>query len=59
MGVWRFLTDDRGYGTVEVLVLTAGAAVIAGLIASALGPRFCAFHERTAQGLADILGSGF
>lgn len=57
--MWRFLADERGYGTVELLILVASGAAVAGLIASTLGPRFRAFHERAAQGLADILGSGF
>jgi Tfp pilus assembly protein FimT len=58
--VWRlFLKDTRGYGTVELLILVAAAAAIAGLVASTLTPEFGDLYRRAAQSITGVCGSGF
>lgn len=56
---WFFLKDGRGYGTVELLILIAAAAAIAGLVASTLTPEFGNLYQRAAESVTGVCGSGF
>lgn len=55
----NILTDEKGQGTVEILVAITGIAIIAVAIVNALTNPVEKLHDHTVDGITKITGSGF
>ncbi|HOV79438.1 MAG TPA: hypothetical protein PK728_04970 [Bacillota bacterium] len=54
----KIISDQRGYGLVEALIMLACVGVIACAVLSIIYPEFQALHAKASEHLREIGGSG-
>ncbi|QNB45398.1 hypothetical protein BR63_03155 [Thermanaerosceptrum fracticalcis] len=55
----KILLNNKGYGTIEYLILFAASAVMGGVILSQLMPNLRQLHEGIETNIRDISNSGY
>lgn len=55
----KILFNNRGYGTVEFMLIFVASAVLATTVLVGLMPNLKALHEAMSNNIRDISGSGY
>lgn len=55
----KLIKSQRGYGTVEFMIIFVAAAVLAGTVLTQLLPNIKGLHETMTNNIRDISGSGY
>lgn len=55
----KFLSNQLGYGAIELLLIIAAVALISGTVAGKISPSFENCHEKVKKSIIEINETGF